>query len=198
MTKALLRTLLLGAFPASFGTTLAYAQQPGNAPLEVCDVLKEPQRHRNQIVEISGELLVGRHGAALMSDKCQADRRNRLSGICLTAAGYLDSPEVQFTSNTAAQKVVFSAQRTLGELDSSFRASAVLEGQLFFEDQRGGTGFCHSNLYPVLMVVKDVKRYCVWRDSPAQKEARARIGQSENYSQACLQPEKSTSTRATP
>lgn len=147
-------------------------QQPASEPVSVCDVLNNPERYRNRVVQVSGELRAGRHGAELRNDKCQIFRPHRLPAVCITAAGDMKTPEVPFRSNTAVLRAVISLQRMLDDLDSrQFHSLAVLEGQLFSDDERSGVGFCHVNAYPVLMVAKDVRRYSFWRHS-SEPEAR--------------------------
>jgi hypothetical protein len=157
----------------AFSLAQTSAQQRGSAPLSVCDVLTGPQRFGKKIVEISADFRAGRHGADLFNDNCKFAKPNRLAAICITSAGNLDAPKVQFNTDPVLRSVI-ALQRMAGDLDSAFHGSAVLEGQLFFEDEHGGVGFCASGFYPVLMVVKDVKRYCLWRDG-----GEARAGSNE-------------------
>jgi hypothetical protein len=174
----ILLLLVAGILAAIFGGVLASGQQPANESLNVCDVLTNTHRYRHRVVEIRGELRVGRHGAGLVGEHCAAVKANRVPAICITAAGDVNAPEVPFRSNTTILDPVLAFQRTLGELDGQFHSLAVLEGQLFFEDERGGVGFCHVNAYPALMVVKDIKYYSLWRARTAATTQGARAGDS--------------------
>lgn len=141
-------------------TTLAALQRASLVqvaePVDVCDLFADPARYHGRQLLVRGEFFSGRHGIALLSDKCAADRKLN-AGICVQDSLGPAAPRVDFETVMLPLEIITEAERKLREAKTGFRGEAVIRGKLFVAPP--GRGYCHLNSFQMLLVAKELVSY---------------------------------------
>jgi hypothetical protein len=97
----------------------------------------------------------------LMGDGCTPSQAPKVDAICVKGGGEFGAPPVSYRDDPRILTALGTMQRTLDEARIPSKSKIVVRGQVFFDDEQNGVGFCHVNIYPALVVVKDVVSYAI-------------------------------------
>jgi hypothetical protein len=153
------------------GTTGRYAlaQQIEPQEVSVCAVIEGGDTWANRIVAVKGEFQKSRHSVYLMAPQCKKQLKTGTftwpTAICLAnAKDQLVAPAASFRSDWQSIVALAKTFDRLTELEPQSHIEAVIVGEirnrptLADAGPRVGAGFCSNGAFPLMLVVKAVKR----------------------------------------
>jgi|GEM_PF-2144899 len=131
--------------------------------LDVCAIMGALDKYDGHFVAVQGEILVGRHGAALVADNCSGENKRRTLAIASTGDERFQY-DVTYKTDSEMMGKVLDMERSIAAVKKDSKGHAVVTGIIYINRRQPEHAY-RSEGKGGILIVKDIVTYTAIPDS---------------------------------